>query len=139
MAFDGGCVMDLCGDRYADMCIEYQYDGYDHDDRSACGRNRVGGFAMNDALHAGYVAHLPPPKAAPPVRHLFGDAVTVPADIAPSGYEQKEKTCANCGAVRVTIFGPNALAMRAWRRSPEGPQITTEIPPPCNSDAPWPS
>lgn len=89
-------------------------------------------------LPDGYVAHLPPPKARAPVRHALGEAIAIPAEISVSGYEQREKTCANCGAVRVTIFSPDVNEMRAWRRSADGPQITTDIAPPCNSDAGWP-
>jgi hypothetical protein len=62
-------------------------------------------------LPEGFVLHLPPPKNAP--RHLFGEAVTIPADISPTGIEQKEKTCQVCGAVRVTIIGGEIP--RAWR------------------------
>jgi hypothetical protein len=72
--------------------------------------------------------HYPP--------HVFGAELKVPADVSPSGFEQKEKTCKNCGAVRVTVLG--SASPRAWRRTSEGPQITTTIEPPCNAEAGWP-
>jgi hypothetical protein len=66
----------------------------------------------------------------------LGAEVMISCDISPSGFEQKEKTCKNCGAVRVTMLG--AADPRAWRRTADGPQITTDLAPPCNSDAAWP-
>lgn len=91
---------------------------------------------MTEPLPA--VVHLPPPKpgARPPLRHVLGDAVTIAPEHPISGYEQKEKTCKNCGAVRVTVMGGPAL--RAWRRTATGAQIETDIPPPCDADAGWP-
>lgn len=89
-------------------------------------------------LPPGYVAHLPPPQGLPPRAHLFDAAIDIAADKSASGYAQKEKTCRNCGAVRVTVFSPDVYEMRAWRRSGDGPQITTDIAPPCNSESPWP-
>lgn len=80
--------------------------------------------------------HMPPQQGLPPARHIFGDAVVIAAEISISGHEQKEKTCRNCGAVRVTMIG--GPAARAWRRTAEGPQIETEIAPPCDHDAGWP-
>jgi len=72
--------------------------------------------------------HYPP--------HVFGAEVLIAACVSPSGFEQKEKTCRNCGAVRVTVLG--APDPRAWRRTADGPQITTDLAPPCNSEAAWP-
>lgn len=80
--------------------------------------------------------HLTPQQGLPPPRHLFGDAVVIAREISISGYEQKEKTCRNCGAVRVTMIG--VPAARAWRRSADGPQIETGLAPPCDHDAGWP-
>lgn len=68
--------------------------------------------------------------------HILGAEVMIAVEISPSGFEQKEKTCKNCGAVRVTMIG--SVYPRAWRRTSEGPQITTTIEPPCNKDAGWP-
>lgn len=79
-------------------------------------------------LPEGYVLHAPK-------NHVLGPAVTIPADVSPSLYEQHEKTCANCGAVRVTMMG---RPWRAWRRDASGPQIETVVAPPCDKDAPWP-
>lgn len=81
------------------------------------------------------IAHLPPPIARPPQRHALGPEMRVDAALSPSGFEQKEKTCANCGAVRVTIFGGSCS--RAWRRSADGTQVATNIEPPCDRDAEW--
>ena len=87
------------------------------------------------------VVHLPPPKpgARPPLHHALGDAVTIAPENSISGYEQKEKTCKNCGAVRVTILDPaRNMFWRAWRRTAEGEQIETDIPPPCDAEGAWP-
>lgn len=87
--------------------------------------------------HEGEVAHLPPPKAGrPPARHVFGPDIRIPREIAPSGFEQIERTCANCGAVKITIVG--ASEPRAWRRTAEGPQIVSGLAPPCGLNGGWP-
>ena len=92
-----------------------------------------------NALSDRDVVQLPVSKAHPPVNHPLGPAVTVPPEISISGFEQREKTCKNCGAVRVTILDfARGNFWRAWRRTTDGPQITTDIPPPCNKDAGWP-
>jgi hypothetical protein len=92
---------------------------------------------MTDAMPDGYVVHMPPPKiGAPPVRHVFGPDIRIARDLSPSGFEQIERTCANCGAVKITIIGIGEP--RAWRRTAEGPQITTSIEPPCDLDTRWP-
>ena len=80
------------------------------------------------------VAHLPA-KAHPPRAHILDVAVAVSPENSPSGYEQREKTCKNCGAVRVTIL---PAGTRAWRRGADSPQITTDLPPPCDSEGAWP-
>ncbi len=60
----------------------------------------------------GYVVHMPRTAAQP---HLLGEAVTVSAHQSISGYEQHEKTCAICGAVRVLVIPTNGDAWREWR------------------------
>jgi hypothetical protein len=87
------------------------------------------------------IAKLPPPKfGAPPIHHLLGDPITISPDLSPSGFEQTERTCKNCGAVRILILDPkNAFYWRAWRRSADSPQVETDIPPPCDKDAGWPA
>jgi hypothetical protein len=98
----------------------------------------------------GDIVHpLPPeddsgePVSRPPLRmgrplsqHVLGAEVMIAAVVSPSGFEQKEKTCKNCGAVRVTMIG--SVWPRAWRRTPDGPQVLTMLAPPCNSEAAWP-
>lgn len=79
------------------------------------------------------IAHLPPPIARPPQRHVFGPDIRIPRELSPSGYEQIERTCANCGAVKITIMSGG----RAWRRSADGPQVATSIAPPCDPDLEW--
>jgi hypothetical protein len=81
-------------------------------------------------LPPGYVAYLPP------ARHILDDAKRIAADVSPSGFEQVEKTCRNCGATRITMIKPE-WPYRAWRRTPDGPQIQTDIAPPCNPEAEW--
>lgn len=75
------------------------------------------------------IAHLP----HPPQRHVFGPDIRIARELSPSGYEQIERTCANCGAVKITIMSGG----RAWRRSADGPQVATSIEPPCDRDAGW--
>lgn len=70
------------------------------------------------ALPGGYTLHSPQAKPQP---HLFGDTIIVPEDLSVSGYEQAERTCRNCGAVKVTVLGPG-LSWRAWRACADGPQ-----------------
>jgi hypothetical protein len=93
-----------------------------------------------NALPDGDVAQLPARKGNPPVRHLLGDPIMIPPHLSPSGFEQKEKTCKNCGAVRILILDPKQASFRrAWRRTAGGPQIETDNPPPCDKDAGWPA
>jgi len=83
------------------------------------------GALMSDAMPDGDVIHLPPPKRQPPrAPHLFGEAVMVPATL--TRHQQTERTCAVCGAVRVTVHGDNA-AWREWRQSADAEQGTVEI------------
>lgn len=65
-----------------------------------------------EPLPEGYVAHFP--QSRPPLRHPLGPAVLVRKDKSISGFEQHEKTCSHCGAVRVTIIG--GTYARAWRK-----------------------
>lgn len=90
---------------------------------------------MTDPLPDNDVAHLPPPISRPPLRHVFGPDIRIARDLSPSGFEQIERTCANCGAVKITIMGIGEP--RAWRRSFGSPQIATSLPPPCDRDAEW--
>lgn len=94
-------------------------------------------FPMSEATPDLEVVQLPPPKAArPPARHVFGPDVRIARDVSPSGFEQIERACANCGAVKITIMGIGGEP-RAWRREATGPQVTTGIEPPCDRDARW--
>ena len=68
--------------------------------------------------------HLPPLKHA-----LFGVTRYVPAHASPSGRSQTERTCARCGAVKVTLHG--AGFPRAWRRSHDAVQVETFEAPVC--------
>lgn len=87
---------------------------------------------MTEPLPDGYVVHLPPPKAHRQP-HIFGDAVTIPPETSDTGFEQKEKSCRNCGAVRVTILGE--AASRAWRAGAGAPLIEIDTALPCPSKA----
>jgi len=81
------------------------------------------------------VAHLPA-ALAHRQPHVLGAAVTIPPEQSDTGFEQKEKVCRNCGAVRVTILG-SALGgrvcrvRRAWRSEAGAPLIETAVEPPC--------
>lgn len=76
------------------------------------------------------VSHLPVNYRKPVPRHVLGAAITIPAEVSVSGYEQAEKTCKACGTIRVTVLGPDG-GSRAWRKGPHAPQVETE--PPCLS------
>ena len=68
---------------------------------------------MNTAtLPEGYVVHLP--QAAAP-RHLFGERTIVSPDKSISGYEQHERACLTCRAVRVTVVPKLGDPWREWR------------------------
>ena len=70
--------------------------------------------AMTTPIPEGYVMHLP--NRNPQPRHLFGAALVVPPQRSISGYEQHEKTCAICHAVRVTVIPDNGeTPWREWR------------------------
>lgn len=92
---------------------------------------------MGETMPEREVVQLPPPKNLAPVNHPLGEAVTVKAEVSISGFEQREKTCRNCGAVRVTVLGVPVEQMRAWRRGAQGPQFATSVEPPCDKDARW--
>jgi hypothetical protein len=93
-------------------------------------------IAMNGETPTGEVAQLPAPVSRPPLRHVFGPDIRVARDLSPSGFEQIERTCLNCGAIKITVLGIGEP--RAWRRSADGPQVTTGIAPPCDREAGWP-
>jgi hypothetical protein len=86
---------------------------------------------MNSTLPDGYVVHLPPPKPQPAPPHLFGEPMTIAADLSPTGREQKEKTCLRCGAIRVTVMAPTGESWREWRLSADGPQLEWQGAPEC--------
>lgn len=67
---------------------------------------------VNDTPDAD-VEHLPEPKPRPPQRHVLDAAKVILADPASSSHEQHEKTCRNCGVVRVTMIG--GIFPRVWR------------------------
>lgn len=69
---------------------------------------------MIATLPAGYVAHMPATSYAP--RHLLDwPAVVVPPCASISGYEQHERKCLTCGAVRVTVIPTKGDPWREWR------------------------
>lgn len=80
------------------------------------------------------VAHLPA-RAMPRQPHVFGDFKRVYADASPSGYEQTERTCKNCGAVRITILTKDGAPLRAWRGPDDAKQVITEVAPLCPQTA----
>ncbi len=84
---------------------------------------------MTDLLNppADYVAYIPARKAKPQP-HVLSGAIRIPPELSPSGFEQVEKTCKNCGAVRVTVLAPGA-EHRQWRWTADGPQVDDA--PPC--------
>ena len=76
-------------------------------------------------LPDGYIVHLPPAKPRP---HAFGLPRYVPPSMSASGHEQHERTCAHCGAVKVTILDrKNDAWRRAWRKAADAEQIETFV------------
>ncbi len=68
---------------------------------------------MSCTLPAGYVVHLP--RQRPVLHGPFSDPVSIPAQETPSGHPQTERTCVNCGAVKITVHGLNGFSWREWR------------------------
>jgi len=88
---------------------------------------------MTDALANvpdGYVVHLPPPAKPSRVPHVLGPTSIVKPEKSVSGFEQHERTCQNCPAVKITIIGEGDNH-RAWRKSATAEQIETYVEPPC--------
>ena len=92
-------------------------------------------FDADGTLPDGYVAHLPPPKAMPPRRHVFGDPVSVKANLPLGRCQQTERTCKLCGVVKVTVHGPSDNHFRAWRKHQDAEQIETFAALPCEPKA----
>lgn len=65
--------------------------------------------------------------------HMFGDDIDVPAR-SPHAKAQKDRTCAVCGTVMVTVFGAGGTAWREWRLSGSQHQFEGAAPP-CLSPA----
>lgn len=79
---------------------------------------------MTAPLPDGYIAHFP---NAPAPRHAFdGSFVSVPAHRTLTRLPQTERTCATCGAVKVTVHEDGGGARREWRASATGEQTTME-------------
>jgi hypothetical protein len=93
-------------------------------------------LVMTEATPEAPIAQLPAPVSRPPLRHVFGPDIRVARDLSPSGFEQIERACLNCGAIKITVLGVGEP--RAWRRTSDGPQIVTGIAPPCDREAGWP-
>jgi hypothetical protein len=62
----------------------------------------------------------------PPTRHICGDPVSVPANPMLDRYPQTERTCKNCGAVKITVHPPEGGGYRLWRRDGSWLQVTEE-------------
>lgn len=69
------------------------------------------------------------PQRLPPPPHVFGDARAMPATAM--RHAQTERTCATCGAVKVTVHGVNGQHWREWRRSADGVQEVLGVGPRC--------
>lgn len=69
--------------------------------------------------------------ACAPARHVFGEPVSVPPSYELSRYQQTERTCSLCGAVKVTVHGPDGAAWREWRVSSSAAQLRLNDDLPC--------
>jgi hypothetical protein len=63
------------------------------------------------------IASLPLHRSLREGEHLFGEPVSAPADPARCRYPQTERVCLTCGAVKVTVHGPDGQHWREWRRT----------------------
>lgn len=54
----------------------------------------------------------------------------IPACETSSGCDQTERTCIDCGLVKITVHPPHGLPYRAWRH-PNGLTAAIESTPPC--------
>lgn len=91
-----------------------------------------GVFAVTDTLPNGEPVLLPAPKHwLPRGCHPLGNSILIGAKLSVSGHEQHEKTCAACGAVRVTIIDSSGNHRRAWRIAGNAPQVETYQAPVC--------
>lgn len=66
-----------------------------------------------------------------PPRHVFSDPVSVPPSIELDRHQQTERTCAVCGAVKVTVHAPGGRAWREWRASSSAAQLQLRDDLPC--------
>lgn len=87
---------------------------------------------MTDQIADTDVAQLPPPKLRRSP-HVFADAISIAPELSISGHEQKERTCQNCGAVKITIIGDGDNHRRAWRIGATAPQVETYVEPACDA------
>lgn len=61
--------------------------------------------------------------------HMFGEDISVPCR-SPHGKAQKDRTCAVCGTVMVTVFGRTGVpAWREWRLAGSEKQFEGAAPP----------
>lgn len=86
---------------------------------------------MTNPMPDGYVIHLPAPANPPPQPHVFGAHVRVPPNPLLARHAQTERTCLNCGAVKVTVHAPDGGCWREWRTSADAEQVATGVWPPC--------
>lgn len=47
--------------------------------------------------------------------HSFGTTRRIAPDASSSGHEQFERTCASCGAVKISVVPHHGAPYRAWR------------------------
>lgn len=66
---------------------------------------------------------FPDTAPAPAPRHVFGAPVSVPPSLELDRYQQTERTCTVCGAVKVTVHAPDGSAWREWRQSGSAAQM----------------
>ncbi len=75
------------------------------------------------------------PFGAAPARHVFGEPASVPPSLELARHQQTERTCALCGAVKVTVHAPDGSAWREWRVSSSSAQLRLDDDLPCRPQA----
>ncbi len=68
-----------------------------------------------------------------PVKHRWDrdNIKRIPACESPSGNNQTERTCRQCGMVRVTVHAPDNRAWPEWRHPKSPNQFACGHAPPC--------
>lgn len=79
-----------------------------------------------------HIGNFPTAPQQPAPRHVFCDPVSIPPSLELDRYQQTERTCSVCGAVKVTVHAPDGRAWREWRTSSSAAQVRLRDDLPCS-------